>query len=352
MIDKTHYVPILKAKEGEFQALAECSPLAKGDFTPLLEFVLPEANGRKRPETVDEHVKTTIERASATWGVADPCFLDFQMVEAKGGPAIIPAAFAEIEKTGIRAIPVVGLSGGKAFIDEIGSGIAKLSLPVCLRVGRDDIGAPNFNSALAHALSLLNRKPGETHLLIDFKVITKEALADTLGLIQATLGKLPSRDEWLSVIFAGTSFPQNMSSFPRDSITVVDRVEWALWNRLRNEKTARIPTFSDFGIAHPTLAVINKKYMNPSASIRYTTSNGWLLVKGRSAIKSGYPQFHSLAKLLVKRPEYCGPDFCWGDQFIDDCAKGKVSSGSLTTWRKVGTSHHIALVIDQLANLS
>jgi hypothetical protein len=159
MIDKTHYVPILKAKGGEFQALAECSPIAKGEFTPLLEFVLPEANGRKRPETVDEHVKTTIERAAASWGVADPCFLDFQMVEAKGSSAIVPAAFSEIEKTGIRAIPVVGLSGSKAFIDGIGSGVAKLSLPVCLRVGKNDIVAPNSDSTLAHALSLLNRKP-------------------------------------------------------------------------------------------------------------------------------------------------------------------------------------------------
>jgi len=53
---------------------------------------------------------------------------------------------------------------------------------------------------------------------------------------------------------------------------------------------------------------------------------------------------------LLRSPAYSGPQFSWGDRYISDCARGKTSCGNLTTWRRVGTSHHIAYLNQQIAN--
>jgi hypothetical protein len=90
--------------------------------------------------------------------------------------------------------------------------------------------------------------------------------------------------------------------------------------------------------------------MRPSASVRYTANGSWLVLKGRNLRDYGYEQFHDVCRELVGMAEYSGRDFSWGDGYIDDCANEIVGTGNLTTWRKVGTSHHIAFVEGQLAS--
>lgn len=90
--------------------------------------------------------------------------------------------------------------------------------------------------------------------------------------------------------------------------------------------------------------------MRASASIRYTTEDVWLILKGKNLKDYGYKQFHDVSKSLLTNAVYSGPEFSSGDRYIRDCANRVVSSGNLTTWRRVGTSHHIAYVTQQIAN--
>ena len=48
---------------------------------------------------------------------------------------------------------------------------------------------------------------------------------------------------------------------------------------------------------------------------------------------------------------FCGADFSAGDEYIEGCAAGTMSTGSLTTWRWVGTNHHIEKVARDVASL-
>jgi hypothetical protein len=88
-----------------------------------------------------------------------------------------------------------------------------------------------------------------------------------------------------------------------------------------------------------------------SASIRYTTPESWLIVKGRNVNQYGFEQYYDLCKQLIGRPEYVGPEFSWGDEFIWKCAQETAGTGNATTWRKVGVNHHLTLVARQLSNL-
>lgn len=93
--------------------------------------------------------------------------------------------------------------------------------------------------------------------------------------------------------------------------------------------------------------------MNPSASVKYTIDDGWLIIRGqgtRTPGTGGFSQFLAHAALLVSRPEYCGANFSWGDEMISDIAAGTQGSGNLETWVRIGVNHHIEFVVDRLAS--
>ena len=83
--------------------------------------------------------------------------------------------------------------------------------------------------------------------------------------------------------------------------------------------------------------------------MRYTADGSWLVLKGRNLRDHGYEQFYDVCADLIARDEYSGREFSWGDEYIDDCANRRVGTGNLTTWRKVGTSHHLSYVLRELA---
>jgi len=112
-----------------------------------------------------------------------------------------------------------------------------------------------------------------------------------------------------------------------------------------------MPVFGDYAIAHPDPGEVDPRIMKASASVRYTTEDHWIVPKGRNLRGHGYDQFFSVCEALIERDEYSGCGFSWGDQYIWDCAHRLKGPGNLTTWRKVGTSHHLAFVVDQLSRL-
>jgi hypothetical protein len=88
-----------------------------------------------------------------------------------------------------------------------------------------------------------------------------------------------------------------------------------------------------------------------SANIRYTEAEQWLVLRGRSIARFGFEQYHALSAFLIRHQAFRGRDFSWGDGYIFECAGEVETSGNASTWRRVGTSHHLAVVLNQLASL-
>ena len=140
---------------------------------------------------------------------------------------------------------------------------------------------------------------------------------------------------------------------PPTSVTPIPRIEWTVWRSLIvRSRLPRLPAFGDYAISHPQPSEVDPRIMRPSASIRYTANDAWLVLKGRNLRDYGYAEFYDVCRDLVARPEYSGPSFSWGDWYIEECANQRVGTGNLTTWRKVGTSHHLAFVTRQIASLT
>ena len=164
---------------------------------------------------------------------------------------------------------------------------------------------------------------------------------------------IPALESWRTFAIAASGFPVNLMGFPQSTISTIPREEWELWRGLMSDpRLSRIPAFGDYGIAHPEHADVDPRKMTTSACIRYTSNRSWIICRGRGLRNHGFQQFHDVARALTGHPEYSGAPFSWGDNYIADCAAHRVPCGNLTTWRKIGTSHHIAFVNRQLARTS
>jgi len=74
------------------------------------------------------------------------------------------------------------------------------------------------------------------------------------------------------------------------------------------------------------------------------------IIKGRNVKDYGFTQFHELSHNVVTSRYYSKPNLSYGDEYIQNCADKNVSTGNLSTWRQVGTNHHLEKVVWDIAN--
>lgn len=360
MFDHNHYVPILKGRDGEYGALKAIENRFRERLTPLIEISpIPWDFSQKKPsKSIDDHLKKVCTNISRAWGTDSSLFLDTlwlpegaQMKDGTHPMAFLMKSGAGI---GLKLIPVAGLLKSPEHIESCQNVHADYKSGVCVRIQREDF---EEYSDLAGALKSLLRSLAITiqqvDLLLDLKGVESGEINEVeIGKIVKLVNRIPWLQQWRTFTVAATSFPPNLVGLPPSDCSKIQRLEWGLWKALLKElpTNTRKPAFGDYGISHPEPSEVDPRIMKPSASIRYTYRSYWLVIKARNLKDHGYAQFHNVCKQLVGRSEYCGTDFSWGDEYIDECGSQRVGPGNLTTWRKVGTSHHIAFVLDQLSN--
>jgi hypothetical protein len=349
------YMPILKWKRGELEALHQTFPVDRPLVIPLLEVL---------DDTIDEDEEdsasgqggpygTLLTQIQRAWGT-DPLFVDLDAVapalRAAGGLHPLLRLFQGASQLGFLLTPVTGLGRAPAFQQAVAATIAADGRGACIRVNPGDVVAATFAASLRALLATLQCAPGQIDLLLDWEAIAETAGPQTALAIAAVVPNLPSLAAWRSVTFAASSFPNTLSAAGVGRATIT-RAEWEAYQLLLNTPPGgRLLSFGDYGIAYPVYESV--PYAG-AAAIRYTINDDWLIYRGRSVQGprfGGYAQFHALCQQLVRDPEYRGAAFSWGDGLIDRCAQQQVGTGNLTTWRSVGTNHHIALVARQLAS--
>lgn len=338
------YRPVLKGKAGEYRALAALDNIAADRMTPVIEIIDPPA-GR----SLDDHAAREAKALARAWPVPTS-IVDAAPLFAPNGAAI-DLYFDALRAAAVSVVPAIGVDADPAYMAAIGAVVARHGRGVCLRVRAADVVSGAFGAAGAPMLAGLGVGPSEVDLLLDVGEILPGQLAQAQLAAAALLSSAAPLDPWRTLTLASAAFPVNLAGMPANSVSTVLRSDWQLWRAVARAATGRIPAFGDYAIAHPVLMTgFDPVTMQMSGSIRYTAADEWLVAKGRSTRTAGWQQMRGVATQLVTRPEYSGASFSWGDQFIADCAAGG-PTGNAGSWRKVGTSHHLTFVTDQLANL-
>jgi len=135
--------------------------------------------------------------------------------------------------------------------------------------------------------------PPFVDLVVDF-----ETVAATDAIYYDNLFKrIPLIGGWRTLTVIGGSFPQDLNGFSVGEY-LLPRIEWDLWKDCERKNPSRKLTFGDYATLHPFL-LSPFAGMNASASIRYTTDEHWLVMRGqgiRAEGSAGFAQFP--AKML------------------------------------------------------
>jgi hypothetical protein len=358
MLDHTHYVPILKGKDGEYGALKELSTTAKSKLLPLIEVMsIPwDFDNKVAAKSVDDHLATVCGKIADSWGTNQSLFIDpYWIDEAErmaDGKHPLTYIFDDARVKNLLPIPVTGLRRDSNYQAAVKKIIQADQRGVCIRLENEDFKEMfELGGSLDTLLTVLDISKGNADLLLDFRSIKSDQTAQIVLSTMSIAALLNDINEWRALICAASGFPVTMPA--ASTISSVPRHEWSVWQDFakHRKRLPRMPTFGDYGISHPDpLDDVDPKLLRLSAAIRYTTDTDWLLLKGRSLKKYTFAQFHDLSKTLVARTEYKGPTYSWGDEFVSLCAGRTKNPGSLGIWRKVGTNHHLTLVAEQIAS--
>jgi len=358
------YVPVLKGKEGEFAALEVLKNDVRQTLMPLIEVpAVPYDYVNERPaRSLDEHVSGIAARVKKAWHNA-PFYLDLPWFGSEetltDGRVAIEQVLADCRSSDLHAVPVISRRNSSDYLDAAGRHATRHHRPkeisgACLRLTVEDF---EEDVDLVEEVNKLSRNLNLSDLSLLDLVLDLEDLGTDDGkavlIARSVFSMIPMKDKWRRIILVGTSFPEDLRDVEASDTTKLPRREWTLWKTLQkrlNTLPRRDLVFGDYGIANPTQKELDPRVMLMSANIRYTTPQNWLILKGRNVRQYGFEQFFELCKELVEMEDYRGPDFSWGDLYISDCAAGITGPGNATTWRKVGTNHHITLVAKQLAN--
>jgi len=352
------YVPCLRWKQGEYQALFRLSSNAQVSIVPLIE--IPEIGydfeSGTNSKSIDEHLSKFAKRVKDKWG--RHCLVDMHLIGSSermnSGQHPFAFVFEGLRLKGVLAIPVIDLKQDYACQNEIKAIVATDMRGLCIRISIEEATKPDLATSLGTLIQQYSVGIDECDLILDMGAPNFEPIDSFGKLLETIIGKLPHLNEWRSFALIGTSFPQSMGGLKLGA-SIIPRNEWRLYKSLRRRLIVsgiRIPTFGDYGINHPDVLLIDPRLAKPSATIRYTIEDHWLILKGSNVRDYGYGQYRELCQAVVSSGYYSGTTFSEGDKYIHGCTQGTESTGRLTTWRWVGTNHHLEKVVQDVANLS
>ena len=357
MINYRHYIPILKGKRGEFGALRHLTEEKKKLITPLID-VSRISSKSKEKTTIEAHLEKIAHYVRKDWGIM-PILIDLTDIHpdmrTEAGEHPLKYIFTVLRAVGAHAMPVTGLDRDRAYNEAVLSIVKEDNRGACIRVLMEDTdNITDLNIGLVSLLNDLKLDRKRTHLLIDLKDIQQQDLSRLESRMDKIINGLHSVNDWHSFTLASSNFPESLASVKRNAIVEIDRRDYQLWRSFlkKHHNLKRLPSYGDYGVVHPVWVDIDLSIINPSAKIRYTLEDKWLVVKGHS-LKTGakYGQYHELAGRLIKESKYIGKSFSWGDDYITMCAGGAAKSGNLEMWIKVDTNHHITFVSDQISKI-
>lgn len=353
-----YYVPLLRWRMGEYQALEKLGDTAKGRTVPLIEVLPPDYDFelRQPKKTIDEQLKPFSKQVQRRWPDR-PALVDAVQIPAatrmSDGRHPLIYLFDETRAIGIAQVPVTALDRDIVYQQSIRAINAIDRRGAGLRCGLDEVLDPDFNNNVQALLTKLGIAPGALDILLDLQCPAFDPQNGLIAIITAALSGSSIFTTARSVTLLATSFPDSLSKLDY-GIAFLPRREWLLYKALVTAlpSNVRCPGFGDYVIAATTFAQGDMRFMRGSPNVRYAVNDGWLVAKAKRQKTGNNKAYPSLCGAIVATGQFSGAAFSEGSKYIDGCRQGTEKLGNQTTWKWVATNHHITKVTDDLAKLS
>lgn len=345
-----HYVPILKGRAGELDALRDVQLKTRQAMTPLLEVAPKDEN--EAPGTVLKICRQTVQKLSSRY--LHPIMLDgglFDLsVDVKGGRGVVAVLADEARGAGLLAQPVLRLGDPTRAIREAREAMATDGRGMTLRlVGEDvDEDPDELDDLFDTLLDEAGVDRREVDLVLDVGAVDGDvAVRGAARLLTSLIRDLPSIGRWRTLTIASGAFPVDLSQYAANTVGKRPRYDAQLFDRVRGRTLPRVPDYGDYAVAHPVLAIGNA--FSPPPQLRYTAAEHWLVLKGRKTDPTGNAQFQRICHIIAAHPDFTGTPTGDADRRIADGSRQGPGNG--TTWRCIGTTHHLDYVALRLTTL-
>ena len=350
------YVPAIRWRMGEYQALLHLTDQVKDRIVPLItvpgiEYDFEERRPRK---SVQEHVHPFADRYASKWGER-PAWIDVDtpIVELSmdDGRDIFAYVFERLRELQANAVPVVGLDAAPNTVQTIALIVERDSLGVAIRVRLEDLMKANPDVRVQALASTLDIEPSATDLIVDLGAPSFEPFEAFSSALIGVLQELGDLHAYRNFVLIATAMPDTFKDMTK-GYNEIPRHDWMFYRTLiaRLPTMMRSPSFGDYTIVHPKFAPVDMRMIKAAAKVVYTTPYSWVVHKG-GAFRDNRAQMHTLCENLVRRANFKGADYSNGDDYMAKCAVRQKGPGNQTTWKHVAINHHITHVIDDLATL-
>lgn len=329
------YVPILKCKQGEKDALYSLQDDVKKNILPLLELT-PDVIGKGNFAGVHNF-----------WSNRKFIFDISPEYEQELTDREFFTLYDKCNKE--HVIPVIKLSDSEEKLTRL---INRSFNGAALRLNLEEILDDDFESLFNDFISNIDQTLID--LIIDVKFVEANKINETSFLVKGAINSLGDLKSFRSIIFSSNSFPKSLQNIEKYKLSLLPRIESKLYEKVKPhfEKTGVTPVYSDYAINHWSFFDYIPG-MQPPFNIRYSVENGYIVYKGDSTKKGGFKieKVREGCKLLVSSEYFSGENFSWGDNQILEKANGEtIKPGNSTTWRAIGTNHHIKFIVNLISN--
>ncbi len=347
-----HYVPVVRWKRGEQIALRQLREEEKHAMTPLIELAPTDLAGDDAEAA--KFTSKAIMGIQRNWG-SYRAFLELGRVGSRFDQGheseIASVIFGAAREARLVLVPVVRVPGGSLPHEALRRAVSISEGRACLRIKSAELPRQALHASINACLTVLDLTPSDVDLVLDIGLVGPSNVA----MRNFSPGSLWEYD-WRTLSIVGGSFPKDLTGYSVGQHEIT-RLEWVRWRLEAPElfrRHGRIPTFGDYMTLHPEFCE-PRPGMNPSASIRYTSEDSWVVMRGEGLQNEnglGNRQYYGNADLLCERKEYCGSTFSFGDNYIWKVASRNVESpGSPGTWLSATVNHHITFVTHQIPRI-
>ena len=353
------YVPALRWRQAEYQALMRLERSVKDRIVPLISIpdVEYDFEQRQPKKSIHEHVYPFVKRYHDKWG-RRPSWITFDDAIANGrmddGTHIANYVFNGLRAYSARAIPAVPLTADPSTVAAVRSVVTEDGTGTAIVVRIEDLMVRDLQANVISLARDLQAARGEIDLIIDLKAPNFEPYDAFSNALISAIRRMGNLHSIRNFVLVSTAIPKTFSQISRGT-DQIPRHDWLFYRTLLRKlpTDVRRPIYGDYTVVHPDFEAKDMRQIKPAGKIIYTNGSVWTTRKGGS-FRDDRTQMHSHCESVTQDAEFGfrGYHFSNGDAYISDCAARRTGPSNLGRWKEVAINHHITLVIEDLSNLS
>ena len=356
ILTKGMYVPALRWRQGEYQALFRLADAAKARIIPSV--TIPEVEfdfeTRQPKKSVQEHVHPFAARFKAKWGQR-PAWIGVHPGIANkpmgDGRNILAYVFEALRAFQANATPAIPLHAASPIVASAAAIVATDGHGVAVEIRLEDLMKSDARTRIDRLAASLSVAIDEVDLVIDLGAPNFEPYDVFASALVAAMRRLGDLHAFRNFVMIGTAIPETFKDVAKGA-DQLPRHDWLFYRVLLSRMPAgmRQPNYGDFTIVHPEFKALDMRMIRAAGKLVYTTPGAWEVRKGGS-FNDNRAQMHSHCASIVASGKFNGTGYSSGDDYIAKCADRKEGPSNQTRWKAVAINHHITRVLDDLSTL-